>query len=390
MRRSRRKIKYPAAVTDGAVGLLTRRRSIDATADLRHDVRMRLLILGGTWFLGRTLASEALGRGWDVTAFTRGQSGTPPEGVRHVRGDRNVVHDLRQLGAAGPWDATIDTSAYAPADVVRVLDAIGDRAGLYALVSTMSAYHDWPAEPVDETSPLWPSRFDAAETDPDVAELSSRFQYGVLKAGCELAAATAPGGCLIVRPGVILGPGEYVGRMLTLLGRAARGGRWLLPAPESQPIEPIDVRDVSTFLLDHIAAGDRDVYNLTAPTGYGTYGDLIAACIAATGGKATPVWADPDWLDEQHVGQWTEIPLWRRAPGTWRVDSAKAIAAGLRTRSLEEMVTDTAADFAEHRPVPHPRQAEHGMDPGREAELLAAWDEHVRTSEVRAAGSPHR
>src|SRR4051812_5401369 len=106
---------------------------------------MRLLIFGGTWFLGRTLTSDALSRGWHVTAFTRGRSGAPAAGVDHVRGDRIVPEDLARLAAHGPWDATIDTSAYEPGDVTRVLTALDVRVGRYVLVSTVSAYRNWPA-----------------------------------------------------------------------------------------------------------------------------------------------------------------------------------------------------------------------------------------------------
>lgn len=338
---------------------------------------MRMLILGGSWFLGRTLAADAVARGWRVTAFTRGRSGSPPAGVAHVVGDRVVPDDLARLATSGPWDATVDTSVYEPPDVTSVLATLGVDAGRYVLISTVSAYRNWPAQPVTGASPLWPSRLDARESDPDVAALSVPFQYGTLKAGCELAAQTAPGGSLILRPGVLLGPGEYVGRMLTLLHRAARGGRWLLPGPADQPIQPVDVRDVATFTLDLAAAGGTGAYNVTAPAGYGTYGDLVEACIAATGGRAQPVWVDPAWLAEQQVAQWTEVPLWRTSGGTWAVDSSRAHAAGLTCRPLGETVADTWAALQVQPPVPHPRQAEHGMEPGKEAALLAAWDARV-------------
>lgn len=338
---------------------------------------MRLLILGGSWFLGRVLAEDALARGWQVSAFTRGRSGPPPEGVTHLTGDRTREADRAMLAQAGPWDATIDTSAYEPGDVAAMLAALGTAAGRYVLLSTVSAYRDWPAKPVSEDSPLWPSRLDARETDPDIAAMSVPFQYGTLKAGCELAAETADGGALIVRPGVILGPGEYVGRMLTLLGRASQGGRWLLPGPATQPIQPVDVRDVATFILDQVASDGTGAYNLTAPEGYATYGDLISACIEVTGGGAEPVWVDPGWLSEQDVVQWTEVPLWRTAAGAWAVDSRKAQAAGFSCRPLRVMVADTWAALQVTRPVAHPRQAEHGMDPAKEAELLVAWDRQL-------------
>jgi nucleoside-diphosphate-sugar epimerase len=338
---------------------------------------MRILILGGGWFLGRTLALDALARGWQITAFSRGRSGSPPSDVEHVRGDRGSVADLARLAEGGPWDATIDTSAYEPLDVTRAVETLGPSAGRYVLVSTVSAYRDWPAEPVDETSRLWPSRLDATESDPDVAALPVPFQYGTLKAGCELAAEASPKGSLILRPGVILGPGEYVGRGLKLLTRAQRGGRWLVPGPPEQPIQPVDVRDVSRFALDSIESGATGAYNVTAPTGFATYGDLISACIALTGGRAEPVWVDPDWLAARGVRQWTEIPLWRTQPGTWAVDSRRAQAVGLTCRPLPEALADFWAALEREPLVEHPRQHEHGMDAAREAELLGVWEQEA-------------
>lgn len=335
---------------------------------------MRLLILGGSWFLGRALIASAVERGWEVTAFTRGRSGQPPEGARHVRGDRTVPEDLARLAEEGPWDATIDTSAYAPADVTQVLTALGDRVGRYALMSTVSVYMDWPERVVTETSPRWPARPDAAASDPDIARMAVPTRYGTLKVACELAAEQAPSGALILRPGVILGPGEYTGRMLTLLGRAQQGGRWLLAGPPEHRIQPIDVRDVASFALEALAAGLTGPYNLVAPKGSATYGELVDACLRATGGTAEPVWAPGPWLKSRGVNQWTEIPLWRLNPGTWEVDSERAQTAGLRCRPLGETVADTWADYQLHPPVSHPRQAEHGMDPDRETHLLAELD----------------
>ncbi|GGK13489.1 hypothetical protein GCM10010124_02560 [Pilimelia terevasa] len=338
---------------------------------------MRILILGGGWFLGRTLASDALARGWEVTLFNRGRSGMPVPGAARVTGDRTRQDDLKALAGYGPWDATIDTSAYEPADVSRVLTALGSAAGRYALVSTVSAYRDWPEKPVNEQSAVWPSRADIRETDDDIKDMPERFQYGVLKAGCELAARRAEAGSLIVRPGVILGPGEYVGRMSTLLARAKRGGRWLVPGPPQQPIQPVDVRDVSAFILDRVEADDGATYNLTAPEGFATYRDLVNACLSATGGTADLVWVDPRWLTEQGVGQWTEIPLWRTAAGTWCVDGGQAAVAGFHCRPLAVTVLDAWSAAQEQPPVPHPRQAEHGLNAAHEQELLRRWDAAV-------------
>ncbi|GAB3936218.1 NAD-dependent epimerase/dehydratase family protein [Kribbella albertanoniae] len=335
---------------------------------------MRLLILGGSWFLGRTVVSDALTRGWEVTAFSRGKSGRPPAGATHVVGDRRNDADLHRLAESGTWDALIDTSAYEPVDVAQVANALADQVEQYVLISTVSAYPDWPANAVDESSPLWPSSPTYTVQSPELAHLTVGGQYGTLKAGCEAAATEGAKRSLIVRPGVILGPGEYVGRGLKLLERAARGGRWLLPAPAEQPIQPIDVRDVSTFLLDSIEAKRDGVFNLVAPIGHATYGDLIDTCLELTGRHTQPVWADPQWLEEQRVDQWTEMPLWRTPPGTWQVDGRRAAEAGLRCRPLHETLRDFKSALDRDGLIDHPRQADHGMSPDHEAELLAAWD----------------
>jgi 2'-hydroxyisoflavone reductase len=343
-------------------------------SELGRIVAMRLLVLGGTWFLGRTLIMDALDRGWEVTAFTRGLSGSPPRGATHLRGDRTSRDDLKQLAASGPWDATIDTSAFEPADVSRALAALDQQTGKYVLISTVSAYRDWPNEPVDEQAPLWPSRPEYIESSPELADMSVPLRYGTLKAGCELAATAATPDALLLRPGVILGPGEYIGRGLKLLERAARGGRWLLPEPRQQSIQPVDVRDVSSFTLEAIAASLGGAYNLAAPPGFATYEDLISRCIELTGNKTTPVWVDPKRLDTHGVKQWTEIPLWRTQPGTWAVDAARAAAAGFSCRPLLETIADFQAAMEREPLIDHPRQAAHGMDPTKEAKLLTEWD----------------
>ena len=336
---------------------------------------MRLLILGGGWFLGRTLANDALARGWEVTAFTRGRSGQPPAGVRHITGDRTNETDVRRLAASGSWDAVVDTSAYEPVDVALVTNALADRVGQYALLSTVSAYQDWPASAVSESSPLWPSSPAYTEDSPELAGMTIGERYGTLKAGCEAAALDGAARTLIVRPGVILGPGEYVGRVLKLLERAARGGRWLLPAPAEQPIQPVDVRDVSTFLLNAIEAQLDGAYNLVAPERHATYGDLVNICLDLTGNRTQPTWVDPHWLADQGVRQWTEIPLWRIPPGTWKVNGRRAAQAGLTCRPMMNTLQDFKQSLDRDGLIDHPRQAQLGMAPQREAQLLAQWDE---------------
>lgn len=340
---------------------------------------MRLLVLGGSWFLGYAVAQLAVERGWETTVFNRGRSGQPPSGVRVVRGDRTVGADLERLAAEGPWDAVVDTSAseMAPRDVLAGAQALESVAGRYVYVSTVNAYRGWPEEPLTEDSALLDAPADA---DADYGRLPEGWDgpdwyYGRQKAGAERAVFSAFGEdrSVVLRPGVILGPGEYVGRLPWWLRRAARGGRMLAPGSPDKTIQPIDVRDVACFALDQAVAGGGGAYNCVAPIGRETMRDLLAACVLTTGGDARLVWAPDKVLIDHGVRQWTELPLWRTHAGVWQIDSTRAQEAGLVCRPLAETVADTWAWLtAGGKPVEHPRWAEHGIAQEREAAILAA------------------
>ena len=332
---------------------------------------MKILILGGTWFLGRTLVEEALRRGHAVTTFNRGRSGTDVDGAEVVRGDRERQTDLDALVAGRRWDAVIDTSGYLPTVVRRSARTTAGHASRYVFVSTVSVYERWPDEPVGETSAVRPGTVDEEAGE----DAESAAGYGRLKRGCELAVAESfPHAALVVRPGVILGPHENVGRLPWWLTRIAQGGPVLAPAPPDRAIQPIDVRDVSGFLLDHVEASGTGLFNLAAPQDAATFGSFLRACVEATGADAELVWVAPDFLLSRDVGQWTELPLWRTHPGTWAIDTAKAQDAGLSCRPLSDTVRDTWEWLCSGaRPVEHERQNEHGLSHKKEQHLLAAW-----------------
>ncbi|MER7057102.1 NAD-dependent epimerase/dehydratase family protein [Streptomyces sp. NPDC000351] len=340
---------------------------------------MRILVLGGSWFLGRAVAQDALARGWEVTVFNRGRSGAVPEGARTVRGDRTVAADLARLASEGPWDAVVDTSAseMAPRDVLAGARALEPVTGRYVYVSTVNAYRGWPNDPLSEDSEVLDGPPDA---DVDYGRLPDDWDgpdwyYGRQKAGAERATTAAFGEdrAVILRPGVILGPGEYVGRLPWWLNRAARGGRMLAPGASDKPIQPIDVRDVATFALGQAAADSGGAYNCVAPIGRDTMGDLLTACALVTGGDAQLAWAPDKLLLDQGVRQWTELPLWRTHAGVWKIESTRAQAAGLVCRPLADTVADTWTWLRDGgMPVEHPRWAEHGITPEKEAVILAA------------------
>ncbi|GHA93282.1 reductase [Streptomyces termitum] len=328
--------------------------------------------MGGSHFLGRAVAVEALRRGWSVTVFNRGKTGKNPEGAHAIQGDRTDQGDLEHLAGAGPWDSIIDTSGMS-ADVVDLATrTLSEAATRYVYVSTVSVYAGWPLLPLTEDLPTLAE----AEPVPGVPA-DVNVAYGVDKADAEKAARTNLGNALtILRPGVILGPEEYVGRLPWWLRRIERGGRILAPGVPDQPIAPVDARDVAAFACDRAEAGrTAEVFNVTAPANHASMESFLRACIEATGSTATLEWLEGGFLLAHGAKQWTELPLWRTYPGTWTVSGARAQEAGLVCRPLSETVADTWAWLASgEAAVDNERAAHHGIAADKEAALLAAWD----------------
>ncbi|GAA2345088.1 NAD-dependent epimerase/dehydratase family protein [Streptomyces kunmingensis] len=331
--------------------------------------------MGGTWFLGKRIAEGALARGWSVTTFNRGRSGRDVAGVQPVHGDRTDHGDLQRLSQLGPWDAVIDTSSsdFPPRDVLLSATVLRAAVGRWVHISTVSVYEGWPHQALTDQSTLLDCPADADGSYGHTGTDGSPTVYGFQKAGGERAVREIFGDAAVfLRPGVILGPGEYVGRLPWWLNRAKRGGKILAPAPSSRRIQPVDVRDVAAFALDQAAGATSGGYNVTHPDGI-TFADFLGECLTVTGGAGEPKWVEPDELADHGVAQWTELPLWRTHGGVWSVDSSRAVAAGLRCRPITHTVRDTwdwlAAD---ERPVDHPRWAEHGIAPEKEAKILAS------------------
>lgn len=295
-------------------------------------------------------------------------------GAEAIHGDRTVDADLARLAEAGPWDVVVDTSGQEPWIVGSAARALHAVAGRYVFLSTVTVYPGWPDEPVDETSPVRAGSATMRADDPKAG--NGRDAYGTLKAGAELAVRESFGEdrSLILRPSVILGPGEYVGRLPWMLRRVEAGGEVLAAGEPERGIQVVDARDVAAFALTAAADGRTGALNVAAPQGSATYGDLWQSCIdAVPAGDSQLVWVSDEWLSRQDVKPWTEIPLWRTQPGTWQVDSACAAAAGLVCRPLRETVADTWRWLSREEPVPSERQVEHGLDREKETRLLAAW-----------------
>jgi 2'-hydroxyisoflavone reductase len=320
---------------------------------------MRLLVLGGTIFLGRHVTAEALRRGHEVTVFHRGLHGADlfPD-AEHVLGDRGG--DLASLRGRA-WDAAIDTSGYEPADVARssALDL-----GHLVFVSTCNVYPAWPDEPVDEDSPVWTHGDD----------------YGQKKAACERAAEAAmPGAVAHVRAGLLCGPHDNVFRLPWWVRRIAGGGDVLAPGDPERTVQLIDGRDLAAWMLDLAERRVGGVFNGTAPPGRTTMRDALAAAVDATGSGAHLRWVPDDVLVSDQVEPWDELPLWIPAAagaGTWAVGTERAQTAGLHCRPIAATVADTwawlrdggEAELPAWRAELRPR----GLSPERERALLAA------------------
>ncbi|MFI9744067.1 NAD-dependent epimerase/dehydratase family protein [Streptomyces sp. NPDC052494] len=337
---------------------------------------MKLLILGGTEFVGRAVVEAALGRGWEVTVFHRGRH-APPAGVHSLHGDRTTGPEGLAALATGSWDAVVDTWSGAPSAVRDAARLLADRVGRYAYVSSRSVYSWPPAAGLGEDGPL----VEGSPGDGDVP-------YAEAKRGGELAATDTFGAerTLHVRAGLIIGPYENIGRLPWWLGRIARGGTVLAPGPRTLPLQYIDARDLAEWTLDAVAAGLSGPYNLVSPPGHTTMGELLDACVRATGADVELRWAEPEALLAAGIEPWSELPVWL-PPGEMydamhTADVSRAVAAGLRCRPVAETVADTWAWLETLGGVApqRPDRPEVGLSPEREAEFLAKHAEGVEES----------
>jgi 2'-hydroxyisoflavone reductase len=323
---------------------------------------VKLLVLGGTKFLGPAVADAALAAGHELTLFNRGH--TNPErypDVERLHGDR--TGDLQVLRGRH-WDAVVDTSAYVPG-VVRAAAAALDGVGLYCFVSSVSAYASF-AGPVREGDP------EAELGDQHDDELLPDYaNYGPLKVLCERAVQEVFGDrALVVRPGLIVGPHDPTGRFTYWPHRIARGGDVLVPSPPERRVQFVDVRDLGEWIVRACERGLSGTFNATRP-GVG-WGELVDTCLATTASGAEAVWVDDAFLLRHGIGEWMELPLWIADPeavGIHMADVSRALAEGLTFRPLETTVRDTLA-------LAQPTAAA-GLAPQREANLLAEW--HARS-----------
>ena len=335
---------------------------------------MELLVLGGTSFAGRHVVEQALAAGHAVTTFNRGR--TNPDlfpKVRSLHGDR-TSGDYAALDGAGPFDAVVDMCAYVPRAVREAIAALGPDAvgGPYILISSVSAYAEPQAHAEGhsgfvEDSPLatLPEGVDPASED------VTGGSYGPLKVLTEQAAeALLPGGVMIIRPGLIVGPHDPTDRFTYWVRRMAEGGEILAPeSPDVARTQVIDASDMARWIVASAAAGRTGTYNAVAPA-------VPLARVFAP--EADLVWVPWDFLEDNGVQPWTDLPAWLPAPmaALLMADGTKAAEAGLYSRPIEAVVADIAG-WDRGRPQ-EPLKA--GLSREREAELLRKF---------RAAGPPH-
>jgi 2'-hydroxyisoflavone reductase len=321
---------------------------------------VKILVLGGTKFLGRATVEAALERGHELTLFNRGQ--TNPElfaEAERLRGDR--TKDLAAL-AGREWDAVVDPSGYVPADVRASAEALRERVGRYLFVSSISVYADFSRGPTEDSP-----RETLTDGQPEDELMPEYENYGALKALAEDAVTDVYGDrAVLVRPGLIVGPHDPTGRFTYWPHRIARGGEFLIPAPPDELQQFVDVRDLGAWMVELLEHGASGAFNATHPGA--SRAELVESATRVSGSDATPVWTDSGWLADQGVGQWMELPLWIHdtdSVGIHRADVSRALGSGLTFRPLDDVVQGTLDQAATTQDA--------GLAPERERELLEAW-----------------
>lgn len=354
---------------------------------------MRILILGGTGFLGPHLVDQAMAKGWSITLFNRGKTdpglfaGEAYQGIIQLKGDRDpnkgdglrslesVVASMRKEGAR--FDAVIDNSSYVPRITKASAELLEPVTHLYQLVSTISVYTDNAVAP-DESTPV------GTIPDPTIEQVTGET-YGPLKALCEQQANLVfrDRSC-VVRPGLIVGPGDDSRRFTYWPVRIARGGRVVAPRapkPDDIRVQFIDVRDLAAFMLKLVEDGHAGTYLANGPEGQLSFEEMLAGIKATVSDPVEFCWCDEQWLLAQGVAPWMGLPLWiPQTPeyaGAGRANCSKAFNAGLTCRPLADTARDTLTDFERTHAERPAAIAWGGRAPGlsieREAELLKAW-----------------
>ncbi len=327
---------------------------------------MELLVIGGTIFLGRHIVDAALAAGHTVTLANRGKTNADlyPEVNKFVV-DRDG--DISAL-STGSWDAVIDTCGYVAKHTRSVAEALQDRVGHYAFISTVSVYADMSQPGTDVDAPV-------ATTDTPEAEQVTNELYGPLKAVCEDIVRDVYGErACIVRPGLIVGPHDPSDRFTYWPRRFDLGGEAIVPNAKDMPVQLADVRDLAEWCVHLAENKTAGTFNGCGPATPWTFGEMIDACVRAAGDNAaTPVYVDEAFLLEREVMGWGHLPVWLPAAfemgGMMACDVSKSVEAGLTFRSIDDVVEATLEWDRTRRNTP----LRGPLDPAKEAELLQEW-----------------
>jgi 2'-hydroxyisoflavone reductase len=375
MRTTRRNLLRLAAAA--VLGLTARRRpSYAAGAAMGRRKPMRILILGGTGFIGPHQVRYALSRGHQVTLFNRGRQPQEwPGAVEELLGDRNTG-DLKALEGR-EWDVCIDNPTTLPfwvRDAGRILHG---KIKQYLFISTISVYAD-DLKPADESAPVAPyTGKDAMAETMESLRAAQGDLYGPLKALSEKEAERQfPGKATIVRPGLIVGPGDETDRFTYWPVRLARGGEALAPGDGSDPVQFIDARDLAEWTIRMAETHTMSTFNATGPEHQLQMREMLGGIASAIHADFRPIWVAADFLEAEKVGAWTDMPVWVPGQGGTagfaRRSIRKALAAGLTFRPLATTASDTLTWFKQQPPE---RQAKlkAGLTPAREEEVLSKW-----------------
>ena len=339
---------------------------------------MKILLIGGTKFLGRHLVVAAQARQHDVTIFHRGNhSSAGLEGVEEIYGDRN--DDLSQLQRRN-WDAVIDTCGYLPQTVRASAEALRNAARQYVFISSVSAYTDVKLADYDETTPLatltptQAARAVAIDPKTEITAAGLGELYGALKARCEHEAQQGFGsGTLIIRPGLLVGPLDPTDRFTYWVSRVARGGEVLAPGSPNRFVQFMDARDLAHWIVELIEREATGVFNAACPPFSLTFAQLLEAIKDVSQTDTSFTWADEAFLQQQGVKEWSEMPLYlaqssQETGGFMAANIDKALAANLTFRTLADTIRDTLAWYSTQ-----PGRLRAGIEEAREKEFLDTW-----------------
>ncbi|NJM42687.1 MAG: NAD-dependent epimerase/dehydratase family protein [Anaerolineae bacterium] len=341
---------------------------------------MKILLVGGTRFVGRHLVDVALARGHTITLFNRGKSNADLfPNIEQIRGDRANADDLALLQSQ-TWDAVIDTCGYAPNIVRLSAQALKDYTKHYTFISSISVYAETRVAGITEDHPVGTLSEEAANAIQKNEEVTGET-YGPAKALCEQEVLRAfPNSALVIRPGLIVGPNDVTDRFTYWPVRVAQGGAVLAPGSPDWVTQVIDVRDLAEWTISRVEVQQTGIYQATGPAHELTFGELLLTCQQASNAQSKLVWVDEQWLLDQNVAPWSDLPMWIPTTdpdyvGFSRMNCAKAIAAGLHFRPIAETVRDTLTWHATRGVTELKAGLKAGLKAEREDELLAKWAE---------------